>query len=129
ERDLDQRVGDAGQRTALDREAERRGQPAQRRDVLVRESLWMAGRATGIEAVHFADRGLAGEPVHEDDVVGVARILHLLEGRKVGGVAQAETPPHLLAACLQQVIERAALPGFESGAFVAAAVLRGGGLL
>ena len=67
----------------------------------------------------------AGEAMDEDDVVGVAEVLHLLDDREVGRVAEADAPAQLLAAGLQQVVERAALPGFGRLAFGGAAILGG----
>ena len=89
----------------------------------------VARRPARVDAVHLADRGVLGEAVDEDDVVGVTQILHLLDDGEVGRIAEADAPAQFLAAGLQQVIERAALPGFGSLAFGGAAILGGGVLL
>src|SRR5437660_10055025 len=59
----------------------------------------------------------------EDHVVGVAEILHLLDGGIVGGVAEADAAAQLFLAALKQEIERTALPAFRGLALVAAAVI------
>jgi len=52
-------------------------------DVGVAEAFGMARRPGRIDAVHVADPGVAGKAVDEDDVVGVAEVLHLLDDAQV----------------------------------------------
>ena len=126
--DLDQGVGDPGQRCALDREPKGRREAAQGHDIGVAEALGVARRPGRVDAVHLADRGALGEATDEDDIVGVPLILHLLDAGEVDRIAKGDAPPQFLAAGLQQVIEGTALPGGGGLAFSGAAILGGCGL-
>ncbi len=64
--------------------------------------------------------------MNEDDVIGVTGILHLLDDRKFGGLAEVDTSAHFLVVGLQQPVEWAALPGLGGGTLVAAAILANG---
>ena len=60
--------------------------------------------------------------MNEDEIVGVAGVLHFLDDRKFGGFAKTDAQPHLFLTDLQEMEERAALPRCRSLALVAAAV-------
>ena len=61
--------------------------------------------------------------MEEDQVVGMPEILHFLDDRIIGGIAEADAPAELLLAALHQEIERAALPRLRRLALVAAAII------
>ena len=77
----------------------------------------------GIDAIHLADHAIAGEPMHQRDVVGMSLRLQAVEQVEIRRIALPDASAHLIPAgrhqpeskgcgAIQLVVKRAALASF-----------------
>ena len=91
---LDQRLGDASERSSFDRKPEEGGEPLQRPKLIIVKAFGSIGRPIGIHTIHLADHAVFGEAVDDRDIVRELRLTKLREGREFSfglrGHAQAQ---------------------------------------
>ena len=118
-------LGDAPQRCRLDGERETRRKPAQRGDVVFRETLRPVTDPRRIHPVHLANNSVGAKPIDHGEIIGHAGRVKFAQKREFGTAFACQSPAQCRRAGLDHVIERAASPTLEQFALDGGTVFGG----
>ena len=97
----------------FDRKPEEGGEPLQRAELIIAESIGSIRRPIGIHTIHLADRAVFGEAVDDRDIVRELRLTKLREGREFSFGLRGHTQAQHRFAAVQKPVKRACPPPFQ----------------